>query len=462
MLRFACTLGALLGLALPAAAQGLPITRGVTRTLSPLGFEGRGFDPPPSTGRLDSDLFIPLGLAATPFGGTCTTGACANVGVRMPNATFVEGIHAVEGAPLPTRSIGLQSGALGPVGIRLRLTNTDTVTLPGFSVVVDWGGRSILGLLRGQLAVRVSPCDGAGGPVLSPVVLAMETRGDWLVRSDSFGVVGDIPPGGDVCLSFLDSTILGDLVAISRIEITAPSCGNGLVEIGEECESAAPCTCDPITCRFVVEGAPCGPAGPCARRICAEGRCVTENLFEGEYVEACEDGDPCTFLGCRAGSCETLVDCGDPSSVCLACDPVGHLCDVPIPSCCVGDADCPEGGACFHYTCNASHVCDLVVDPGCTVDAELPDASASLDASVSPRDAGALDASAFDASAFDASGLDASVPGFDAPFDAPPAPNVSFAGGGGCRCGLGAAGGGDVASMGMVALLFLVTLRRRR
>jgi hypothetical protein len=82
----------------------------------------------------------------------------------------------------------------------------------------------------------------------------------------------------------------------------AATCGNGVVDPGEQCDGDACCT---PSCAVVANGNACaGPRDPCVfRGVCLSGACVGAGpLAEGD---ACDDGNPCTVgETCHAGTCQ--------------------------------------------------------------------------------------------------------------------------------------------------------------
>lgn len=81
------------------------------------------------------------------------------------------------------------------------------------------------------------------------------------------------------------------LVVTGGAEAAAATCGNGVVESGEECDGTACCG---ASCTFAVEGTTCSDGNACnGVEICvAGGVCLGGGLF------TCDDRNPCTLDRC--------------------------------------------------------------------------------------------------------------------------------------------------------------------
>lgn len=112
-----------------------------------------------------------------------------------------------------------------------------------------------------------------------------------------------------------------------------PICGNGILEIGEECDSINnPCCTD--TCQFASSGSSCGRQNACTNHVCnAAGTCVQQDTICSPpqpdacflyschprlgclVAPLCDDGDPCTIDTCTSnGTC-----IHEPDEACLHC-----------------------------------------------------------------------------------------------------------------------------------------------
>jgi len=102
------------------------------------------------------------------------------------------------------------------------------------------------------------------------------------------------------------------------------ACGNGLLEVGEECDdgNVLDGDCCSSTCLLATVGAPC-PSGECVANACDSlGNCV----FSVNVPGPCSDSIPCSTGGtCLAGVCQPgLSLCADP---CEQCNLVSGACE---------------------------------------------------------------------------------------------------------------------------------------
>ncbi len=472
----------------------LPITPGAASTATFGGFAGGGFDPGPTTGRLDSDTWQPfgLGIPTTPFGGTCVgPGPCARGHVMLLSAALGgAGFYVLDPSatfPSPSLAMLVSDGVLSPGGVRLRLVNADSsAVLTHADVKVTWARR--LGLVPGTLPPETLTFDaddcGVSG-ISYPLVPGMDavsgTTGPvhWEGHDTSLTLdlrPAPLAPGDTACISFHvgSPSLLRDIVAIGLVRVTVPDavCGDGFLDLpAEECEPdhggiTGPCDCR-TDCHYPPADTACDDAdgNPCTAGLCERGACAPVDLDGTEYVPACDnDANPCTIEGCTAGECATLTGCPTPSSHCRTCDPATFSCDVPavgMAGCCTGNADCFVD-ACLISTCDvATGACTTPLpNPACTSDAgPAEDAATDTDAGTSADGGSATDGGSVSDTGprFDASGaIDASGP--------VPGPGIGFGGGGGCRCrAAGTEGGARGASLLVVGLaLALARARRKR
>jgi cysteine-rich repeat protein len=114
-----------------------------------------------------------------------------------------------------------------------------------------------------------------------------------------------------------------------------PICGNGLVEIGEDCDDGgtAPGDCCSATCSYEAVGSPCPDDGNlCTNEACdGAGVCTHPN-----NSDPCDDGDACTEDDtCSTGACGgSAVDCDDTDPCTTdTCDTGAGCQHDPIPGC---------------------------------------------------------------------------------------------------------------------------------
>lgn len=128
--------------------------------------------------------------------------------------------------------------------------------------------------------------------------------------TNTFTVAVPAPPGADTHLG----AIIGDYddatdVAPNTgfIAVEGSCCGNGVVDVGEDCDGGACCT---STCTFD-DGAACNDGDRCTvSDVCAAGQC-------GGGPLDCDDGDPCFDDACDAtAGCAHTDRTGFPGVIC--------------------------------------------------------------------------------------------------------------------------------------------------
>jgi cysteine-rich repeat protein len=204
----------------------------------------------------------------------------------------------------------------------------------------------------------------------------------------------DAADAANPCSGMVDGTFCG-AGYVCRAGLCAPNtCGNHLVDPGEECDdqnlvSGDGCEAD---CRFschgdsdcndgnacdgvescishvCVAGAPladgtaCGSGGMCRSGLCAPATCGNKVVDPGEE---CDDQNLVSGDGCEADcrfSCHADSDCND-SDVCNGTEScANHLCVRTAPL--ANGAPCASGGTCRAQKCAASGCGNKVLDPG--------------------------------------------------------------------------------------------------
>jgi cysteine-rich repeat protein len=132
-----------------------------------------------------------------------------------------------------------------------------------------------------------------------------------------------------------------------------PTCGNGVVDPGEQCEPAAGPCCD-ATCHFKASGAACSPdTNPCTDDVCS-GTSVL--CTHPNNIASCNDGIFCNGTDtCSGGVCQHS---GDPCTGGAECDDVCNegtdSCFTPSGTPCTADTNvctddvCDGAGTCGH------------------------------------------------------------------------------------------------------------------
>jgi cysteine-rich repeat protein len=188
--------------------------------------------------------------------------------------------------------------------------------------------------------------------------------GDGTGDADGEVVVGDDADGGDAdgdANGDADGDADGDAEADDGFEVS-PTCGNGTVESGEECDDHNLTNGDGCdnTCLYSCHSpAECVDGNDCTSDLCdtgGNGRLCT-NLFVVEG-SACDDGNPCVVgEACNAVGACTGGTAAPPETVCRA---AVDLCDAEET--CGGATTCPadaleaEGYVCRHARAGA--LCD--------------------------------------------------------------------------------------------------------
>ena len=176
----------------------------------------------------------------------------------------------------------------------------------------------------------------------------------------------------------------------------APTCGNGLVDAGEDCDVALGGACCDATCHFLPSSAVC--------RAAVAGGCDVAETCTGSSDACPADGFQPSGTVCRAsaGSCDVAETCSGSTATCPtdAFSPSGTVCRPALNECdnqetCSGtSATCPAdtvksaGTACSDdgHVCT-SDVCNGTVGaPACTHPAKASGTACPDDGNVCTRD----------------------------------------------------------------------------
>ena len=308
------------------------------------------------------EMFYSRAIAKT------TVGAVSVLYTAALEGTFFNGVVALPGdqvvfTRVRIRVAGLQPGGLytvtHPYGVK-------TFTAGGLGVINDTVtvGAVPIGLVPTAFSLALTGPVGpflrfATGPVPPPAGTIGNPASPQTVTGSNCGqnfvrVAGPGLPIGGISTN-LFSTIIGKV---------AQTCGNGILDLGEQCDDGAatgtPASCCSATCKFKAAGSPCANANPCMTATCngADVCVATPNMAP------CNDGNACTTADvCAAGVCVggPALSCND-ANVCTTdtCDPAIGCVHTPASLPCNDGNPCTSGDTCAAGACVGTPI------PGCT------------------------------------------------------------------------------------------------
>ena len=306
------------------------------------------------------EMFYSRAIAKT------TVGAVSVLYTAAVEGTFLNGVVAAGNqmvfSRVRVRVAGLQPGGVytvtHPYGVK-------TFTADGLGVINDTVtiGAIPVGLVPTAFSLALTGNVGpflrfATGPVPPPAGTIGNPVSPQTVTGSSCGqnFVSIVGPGLPVGISTnLFSTIIGKV---------AQTCGNGVVDLGEQCDDGAangtPASCCSATCKFKAAGSPCANPNPCMTATCngADVCVATPN------TAPCNDGNACTTADvCTAGVCVggPALGCND-GNVCTAdsCNPALGCVHTPV------SLPCNDGNPCTSADTCAAGACVGTPIPGCT------------------------------------------------------------------------------------------------
>ncbi|HEY3358198.1 MAG TPA: kelch repeat-containing protein [Polyangia bacterium] len=182
---------------------------------------------------------------------------------------------------------------------------------------------------------------------------------------------------------------------LASAQLYSGTCGNGVVDPGEQCDGTACCT---ATCSFAAPGAGCAgglgtclAGGQCCQGCVSAGACLAGNTLDhcglgGGVCASCTDANPCSTDSCTAGTCTHTTNPGcaiagvcypdgtvNPVNECERCDiaqsEVGWTAKAERTPCagtgCAYGAGCAAGVCACCTTCAAEGKNCGVMPDGC-------------------------------------------------------------------------------------------------
>ncbi len=305
-------------------------------------FTGAGLQPSPTSGQLDSEVWRLTGFdtALSPtWGATLTTGDFARGEANV--AVTTSGVYALDTGGNVV--LGVQPGAsdFTPGAITLRLSNTSGREVSGFELAYEVWTYNDQGM-SSSLEVAWSVDDTVYTPLPSLTVGTADVADalpTWQAAARATEVPVLIPSGGFFYIRWTGDDLAGtgsrDEIGLDEVSVTLADCGNGLLDVGEECDDGLPPD----------GGDGCGPS------------CQEESGFDCNEAlpTVCTNIDECAAL---SDDCDSKASCED----------IDGSFDCPCPEGYAGDGHDPlgEGTGCIDIDeCAAGELNDCVTGAAC-------------------------------------------------------------------------------------------------
>jgi len=270
-----------------------------------------------------------------------TVGTVSYLYTAAVEGTFLNGVVAA-GNQMVFGRTRIRVAGLQPAGV-YTVTHpygVKTFTADGFGVINDTVtvGAIPVGLVPTAFSLALTGNVGpflrfATGPVPPPAGTIGNPVSPQTATGSSCGqnFVSIVGPGLPVGISTnLFSTIIGKV---------AQTCGNGIIDLGEQCDDGAvngtPASCCSATCKFKPAGSACANPNPCMTATCngADVCAATPNMAP------CNDGNACTTPDvCTAGTCVggPALNCNDGNPCTTdTCAPATGCVHTPIGGCAI-------------------------------------------------------------------------------------------------------------------------------
>jgi cysteine-rich repeat protein len=279
-----------------------------------------------------------------------TVGTVSILYTAAVEATFFNGVIAA-GNQMVFNRIRVRVAGLQPGGIY-------TVTHPYGTMTLT---ADALGALNNTVTVGALPISAA------PTAFSLALAGPaGPFPRFATGLVP--PPPGTIGNPAVDQTITGSGCGQNFVRVAGPglplggistnlfnpvigkvaqTCGNGVLDLGEQCDDGNTVNgdCCSATCRFEAAGSACPVTNPCMNGACnGAAVCVaTPNMAPCNDGNACTAPDVCTAGVCVPGAAVSCND-GNPCTT-DTCDPASGCAHTPIPLCTCTPTTCAAQAA---------------------------------------------------------------------------------------------------------------------